>query len=185
MDDENHMNEEDRNIIMADIEGRWYETSPQTGRNDQESVNIYTTLIIQLIVINPYISAAQLLDNISHIPQAGPRSRILRLFGGWDVFVNTVRRMEPLRAGIATGNINNLPITTRAPEHDGMNEALPNPDGHIAWWAPQVGMNAPPFLFRMIQNDDETLRRYPHQGIYTNDHSEESLGEMDAQSDDF
>ena len=178
------MNEEGRNIIMADIQGMWYDFTPQPRRNDQEQINIYVTSIIQFIIINPCISAVQILDNLSQIPQVGSRSQILRLFGGWRTFASTIGRMELLRTGIATGRLNNFPVTTRAPEEGEAGGALPVPDGHISWWAPQVGTNTPPFLFRMVQTEGDSLHRYPHWGTYTDDNSEENLNETDSQSED-
>ena len=171
---------------MADIEGRWYDNIPQQQpeRNDQERVNIYTTLIIQLILTNPCISAVQIIDNLSHSPQMESRSQIMRLFRGWNIFVKTIKRMEPLRTAITTGGINKLPVTTRAPVEGEVGETMPEPDGFISWWAPQVDTNLPPFLFSMVQPDEDRLRRYPHQGVYTDDESEGGHDEIDTQSED-
>ena len=103
------MDEEDRNIIMADIGGTWHDSPWRTGRNNQERVNIYVTVIIQLIFLNPNISTIQIVDNLSQSPRTGSRTQILRRFGGWRIFADTVRRMEPLRVGIINGRTMDFP----------------------------------------------------------------------------
>ena len=178
------MDEEDRNIIMADIEGTWYEPSSRPGRNNQERVNIYVTMILQLIFINPNISTMQILDTLSRSPRTESREQILRRFGGWPIFADTIGRMGPLRVGVINERPMGFPVTTRVPEGPGFGETLPDPDGYIAWWAPQTGGGVPPFLFRIRETEAHHLCRYPHQGVYTDTNSEEDSNETETHTED-
>ena len=174
------MEEEDRNIIMADMQGWWQGTQSSMGARDQEEVNIYVTMVLQLILMDPWISTPQVLAGLVEVDWTGSEEGILRCFGGWQTFVQTIDRMETLRAGVINGGMMNLPITTAPPAEGTFGARAPEPDGFIAWWAPQREGGGPPFLFRIMRAGVGVLHRYPHQGIYTADNSEEEMTESDS-----
>ena len=155
------MDEEDRMIILADMQGQWTSDWPSDGMVTQNLVNTYVTMSLQLILTNPYITAKRILYEISSIKSAGPRDQILDIFGGWDVFDLTIHRMEPLRTAAVNKRLKDFPVTTSPLEENGLSEEPPETDGHIAWWAPQVGGPSQPFLFSIRQSGEGMLHRYP------------------------
>ena len=174
------MNEEDRAIIMAEMGGSWQENQTTESSNNQETVNIYVTMILQLILTNPWISTPQILAQLVGLNWMGSETHILNRFGGWRTFARTIDRMETLRAGVLNERMNGFPITT-APLMDGTFGAwIPEPDGFIAWWAPQIEGGGPPFLFKIVRAGDGAIHRYPHQGTYTADNSEEEPSDVET-----
>ena len=155
------MEEKDRMIIMADMQGQWVEEWPPNVMSTQDWVNIYVTVTLQLIINNPYMTATRILCEISSTTWAGSSDQILECFGGWDIFNRTIQRMEPLRAAAANERLTNSPVTTCPMGANGIGNKPPEPDGHIAWWAPQIDGQSRPFLFSIHQSGEGMLCRYP------------------------
>ena len=176
------MNEEDRNIIMADMEGLWQGNQPSETTRDQEMVNIYVTMILQLILMDPWISTSQILAELAELSWTGSEARILSCLGGWRIFVQTIERMETLRTGVLNERVMNFPITTTPPVEGAFGARIPEPDGFIAWWAPQLEGEGPPFMFRIVRAEEGVINRYPHCGSYTVDYSEEDLTDIERHS---
>ena len=176
------MDDEDRNIIMADMEGLWLDAQSPVSTRDQETVNIYVTMALQLILMNPWISAPQILAGLVSVDWAGSETGILRYFGGWQIFAQTIDRMETLRAGVINERMMDFPITTAPLAEGAFGTRPPEPDGFITWWAPQLEGGGPPFLFRIVRAGEGVLHRYPHQGIYTVDNSDEEMTDLDTYS---
>ena len=172
------MEEEDRMIIMADMHGQWVEEWPPNVMSTQDWVNIYVTVTLQLIISNPYMTATHILSEISSTTWAGSTEQILGCFGGWDIFNRTIQRMEPLRAAAANERLTNFPVTTRPMGANGIGNKPPEPDGHIAWWAPQSDGRSRPFLFSIHQSGEGVLCRYPaaEEVAGNNRHNEASDG---------
>ena len=169
------MDDEDRNIIMADMEGAYQSTQPATIPNLQQTVNMYFTLMIQIILTDPWISTPQVLNTLVEMGWTGSRHHILRCFGGWQTFSQTIARMEQIRAGAINGRMRGLPVTTSAPPEGQLGRQIPEPDGFIAWWAPQPERAGPPFLFRIAHAGMGELHRYPHSGVYATENSEDDI----------
>ena len=174
------MDEEDRNIIKADMEGFWQGAQTSEINRDQEMVNIYVTMILQLILMNPWISTPQLLASLVSVDWTGSETDILRHFGGWQIFVQTINRMETLRAGVINERMTNFPIATAPLDEGTFGMRPPEPDGFINWWAPQLEGGGPPFLFRIVRAGVGVLHRYPHQDTYTVDNSDEEMTDLDT-----
>ena len=75
-----------------------------------------------------------------------------------------------------------LPIATRFSTEEQFGTVIPEPDGFIAWWAPQVEEDGPPFLFSINRAEKGLLRRYPHMGIYAAENTEDEDNESVSQS---
>ena len=155
------MEEEDRMIIMADMQGQWVDEWPPDVMSTQDWVNTYVTVTLQLILNNPYMTANHILCEISSTTWAGPSDQILECFGGWDIFNHTIQRMEPLRAAVVNERLTDFPVTTCPVGENGLGNGPPEPDGHIAWWAPQTDGQSRPFLFSIHQAGEGVLCRYP------------------------
>ena len=94
------------------------------------------------------------------------------------MFARAIQRMDPLRAAGVSNRLTDFPVTTRPlVEHDLGHEA-PEVDGYIAWWAPQIGGHAQPFLFCIYQHVDGVLRRYPNEEMEPRDNLEEEATEL-------
>ena len=165
------MEEEDRMIILADMQGQWTSEWPSDGMETQNLVNTYVTMSLQLILTNPYITAKRILYEISSITWAGPCDQILDIFGGWGVFDLTIHRMESLRTAAVNKRLKDFPVTTSPLGENGLSEEPPQTDGHIAWWAPQVGGHSQPFLFSIRQWVEGMLRRCPAEKEIEEDNS--------------
>ena len=176
------MEDEDRNIIMADMEGLWLGAQPLASARDQGTVNIYVTMALQLILMNPWISTPQILAGLVEVDWAGSETGILRYFGGWRIFAQTIDRMETLRAGVINERMMDFPITTAPLAEGAFGMRPPEPDGSITWRAPQLERGGPPFLFRIVRAGEGVLHRYPHQGTYSADNSGEEMTDLDAYS---
>ena len=176
------MDEEDRNILMADTEGSWQGTQLSVETRGQEMVNIYVAMALQPILMDPWISTPQILAGLVELNWTGSEARILSCFGGWRIFVQTIDRMETLRAGVLNERVRDFPITTAPPAEAAFGVWIPEPDGFIAWWAPQLERGGPPFLFRIARAGEGMIHRYPHRGAYTVDNSEEDLTDIETHS---
>ena len=155
------MDEEDRRIILADMQGQWNSEWPSNDVGMQDMVHKYVTVSLQLILTNPYISAVRILSEISSLVWAGTRDQILECFGGWDIFHLTIQRMEPLRSAVVNERLTDFPVTTCPLGDGGLGDEPPETDGYIAWWAPQHGGCGRPFLFSIHQSGEGMLCRYP------------------------
>ena len=157
------MEDEDRWIIMADMQGEWFPEQNSEDPDPQDKVNTYVSMILQLILTNPYISISTILLELVSTDWAGSREQILECFGGWNAFCLTIERMEPLRAAAVNDRLTDFPITTHPLEEHEHLEEPPAIDGHIAWWAPQIGEHAQPFLFSIHRHGGGVLCRFPNE----------------------
>ena len=159
-------------IIMADLEDAWSAGPRSETSALQELVNIYVTIALQLILTDPWISAPQILFRISTLGWAGSREQILRRFGGWGVFSRTIQRMETLRAGAVNDRLMDFPIAAIPLTVSGFGDQLPDIDGYIAWWAPQMEDQDHPFTFSISRARGGVLHRYPHENTDTEESSD-------------
>ena len=143
-----------------------------SGNDDQQLVYTYVTLMLQAVQIDPWMNIPQIL---AALVDAGPlwsEHQILELFGGRGTFRQTLQRMEVIRGNAIRGELNGLPITTRPSAGEPLGHAIPEREGFMAWWAPQIGNFGPPFMFSIRRGRGEMLQRYPHMGVYTDEYEE-------------
>ena len=151
----------------------------ESGTNDQQGIiNMYVTMMLQLLQLDPYMAIRYILEQLATTGPFFTQTEILEEFGGWTVFRRTLQRMEVVRARVVNDNLTSLPMTTDAPADEPFGLTIPETDGFIAWWAPQVEDGAPPFLFSVRIPEGEELRRYPHMGAYTDEHASDGEDEQ-------
>ena len=143
----------------------------ESGASDQQGiVNMYVTMMLQLIQLDPCLPIPDILERL---PTTGPfdtKEEILEEFGGWEIFRRTLQRMEVVRGRAMNGKLRTLPMTTNMPEDEPFGYTIPETDGFIAWWAPQMVEGASPFLFSIRPREEDGLCRYPHMGAYTDEY---------------
>ena len=144
----------------------------EEGMSDQQGiVNMYVTMMLQLIQMDPCMAIPCILEHLATTGPFGTRAEVLEMFGGWKVFCRTAQRMEVVRGKAVSRELRSLPMTTQALEDEQFGYTIPETDGFIAWWAPQIGEGAPPFMFSIRVKEGEGLHRYPHMGAYTDEHA--------------
>ena len=162
--------------MAIDAEGE--ETEP--GTSDQQGiVNMYATMMLQLIQLDPYMPIFSILE---HLTTTGPfctKEEILEEFGGWSIFRRTLQRMEMVRGRTVNSKLRTLPMTTGMLEDEPFGYTIPETDGYVAWWAPQMVEGAPPFMFTMRPREEDRLYRYPHMGAYTDEGASDDDNELD------
>ena len=138
--------------------------------SDQQGiVNMYVTMMLQLIQLDPCMPVLDILSRLSTTGPFDTKEEILEEFGGWGIFRRTLQRMEVVRGRAVNGGLGTLPMTTSMLVDEPFGYTIPGTDGFIAWWAPQVEEGAPPFLFSIRMKEGEELCRYPHMGAYTDE----------------
>ena len=169
-------------------EQMWYAMEEEEGSDESVSTrtdrqllsNTYVTMILQLLQLDPWMGIPRILRELVNSGPLWSEAQILEEFGGWATFCRTLRRMEVVRGGVVRGEMNGLPITTRAPEGEPFGHTIPEQDGHIGWWAPRLGGPGPPFMFTITGGVGGILQRYPHSETYTEDYEEEDGTEGDV-----
>ena len=152
--------------LAADAEGE----ESESGISDQQGiVNMYVTMMLQFIQMDPCMAIPGILGRLTPTGPFGTRGEILEEFGGWNIFRRTLQRMEVARGRAVNGELRSLPMTTNMPEDEPFGYTTPETDGFITWWAPQTAEGAPPFLFSIRISEGERLRRYTHMGTYTDE----------------
>ena len=172
-------------------ENTWYAVDETMVQGDQESldnddqslINTYVTMMLQAVQIDPWMNIPQILKELVEVGPLWSEYQILQLFGGWEIFRRTVQRMEVIRGNTVRDDLNSLPITTRPESGEPFGHTIPEDEGFIAWWAPQVGGSGPPFMFSIRSAGGGTLQRYPHTEEYTDEYEEEEESETDGEMD--
>ena len=138
-----------------------------TDRANQDDINICVTVMIHLFIYDPWITVDEMMNYLLWIGPEGRAGRLMRLFGGREIFQRTLDRLEIIRQATVQRRLHELPVGEG--RFDG---TIPEPAEEIHRWAPQVSGGAPLF------NDPapgesmrwEQLNRYPHEGIYSDDY---------------
>ena len=148
-----------------------------TERERQEGVDLCVTMMMQLMVRDPWITIEEILDYITWIGPEGDINRLMRLFGGRAIFQRTVARMDIIRQAQIQGRLHELPLTTER-----FNGTIPELEENIHLWAPRVAGGEPFFGFPPPGGNMpwEPLFRYPHEGAYSDDYWEEQEIESEA-----
>ena len=150
-------------------------------RRRQEGIDLCVTMMIQSMARDPWITVEEILDYITWIGPEGDVNRLMRLFGGREVFQRTVARMDIIRQAKIQGRLHELPITAER-----FNGTIPEIEENILLWAPRVAGGEPFFGFPPPGGNLpwEPLSRYPHEGTYSDDYLEEQGIESAASSVD-
>ena len=148
-----------------------------TDRANQDGVNLCVTMIIQLMVYDPWMTIEEIMNYVTWIGPAVSVGGVARMFGGRENLQRTLRRMEIIRQAKIQGKLDLLPIDTEP-----FNGALPEIDGNIYWWAPRVIGGDPHFEHPPPGGNIlwGPLHRCPHEGEYSDDYWEERENESEA-----
>ena len=162
---------------MASTVGSTAEST--TDRVNQEGVNLCVTVMMQLIIRDPYVSVDEMMNYLLWIGPHGRVSRLMHMFGGRGLFLRTLNRMEIIRQATIQRRLHELPIDVE--RFDG---TIPEQAGSIQLWAPQVGGGDPPFAHPPPGGamQWEPLNRYPHEGLHSDDFWEEQDQEEEEDS---
>ena len=141
-----------------------------TDRINQEGVNLCVTVMIQMIIRDPWTTVEEILNYLLWIGPHGSTGRLLRMFGGRGIFQRTLERLQIVRQAKIQGRLRELPL-----EVERFDGTIPEIAGNIQMWAPQVAEGEHPFLHPPpgASMPWEPLNRYPHEGVYSDDLWEE------------
>ena len=139
-------------------------------RRNQDGVNLAATMIIQMLIHDPWQPVEEILDFVTWIGPARTVQELMQMFGGRRNLQLTLERLEIIRQARRQDTMSLLPI-----DAEPFNGTLPEIDGNIHLWAPRVIGGEPPFRYpppgETMQGGP--LNRYPHEGAYTDDFWEE------------
>ena len=146
-------------------------------RERQDAVDLCVTMMIQIIVHDPWTTVEEILDYVTWIGPEGDVNRLMRLFGGRGIFQRTVARMDIIRQAKIQGRLHELPITAER-----FNGTIPEIEENILLWAPRVTEGGPLFRFPPPGGNLpwEPLHRYPHEGTQSDDFWEEQETESEG-----
>ena len=133
------------------------------------------------MVRDPWTTVEEILDYITWIGPEGDLGRLMRLFGGREIFQRTVARMDIIRQAQIQGRMHELPITVER-----FNGTIPEIEENIHLWAPRVAGGEPFFGYPPPGGSLpwEPLHRYPHEGTYSDDYLDEQEIESAASQAD-
>ena len=137
---------------------------------NQEGVNLCVTVMIQLLIRDPWTTVDEILNYLLWIGPHGSARILMRMFGGRRTFQQTLERLEIVRHATIQRRLHELPL-----EVERFDGTIPEIARNIQLWAPQVNEGDRPFL-RAPPGDSmqwEPPHRYPHEGMYTDDLWEE------------
>ena len=145
-----------------------------TDRTNQDGINLCVTVMLQMIIRDPWITVDEILNYLLWIGPHGNTRNLMRMFGGRWTFQQTLERLDIVRQATIQNRLHELPITVE--RFDGTFPEIP---GNIQLWAPQVSEEDHPFSHAPPGDsmEWEPLNRYPHEGVYTDDLWEEQEAE--------
>ena len=150
---------------MDNAEEGWSEeetvSTAQPAEEQQSMINWYTDILVRFVAENPLASVPQIME---HVIAEGPlrnEQGILHLFRGRAIFMETARRMEPIRNAALNGRLGDLPAELRWAKPPDYGPLDPPAEDFSRWWAPQLfGEN----LFgNTFGSGDPEVPRYPSQ----------------------
>ena len=142
----------------------------------QGGVDLCVTMMIQLILFDPWITEEEMVNYLTWIGPEGNTSRLMRMFGGRTVFRRTLQRMGVIRQARIQGKLHELHITTEPSLG-----TIPEIEDKIHLWAPRVTGGEPLFGHPSPEENlpNEPLYRYPREGTYSDDFWEEDEAETE------
>ena len=155
---------------MEETDESTTDTDGYTAEDRQGIVDTMVTVMLQLTMEDPWISIPNMMDRMTETGPLHDRDDIMEVFRGRPIFRRTTNRLEVVRAAVVSGALGELPISTRAPEHERVGVTIPGTDRYIGWWAPQVVNDGPIFPVNMITVPGGVLCRYPHEDEHTEEY---------------
>ena len=113
---------------MEDADDSTTDTQRYSDADRQGSADGLATLMLQLILEDPWISAPDMMDRLVRAGPLHSRNQLLEVFRGRPNWQRAVDRMEVVRAAAASGEVSGIPVTTEVPEHERVGHALPRTD---------------------------------------------------------
>ena len=145
-----------------------------TDRTIQDNINVCVTVMIHLLIHDPWITVDEIVNYLLWIGPEGRVDRLMRLFGGRRLFQQTLDRLEIIRQATIQQRLHEIPVGEG--RFDG---TIPEIAAEIHRWAPQVSEGV--LLFEDPAPGEsmrrEPLYRYPHEGIYSDDY----WGDLDSE----
>ena len=148
---------------MEETEDSTTDTDGYPVDDRQGIVDTMVTVMLQLIMEDPWISIPNMMDRMTEFGPLHDRDGIMEVFRGRPIFRRTTSRLEVVRAAAVNGTLRELPISTRVPENERVGVTIPGTDRYIGWWAPQVECDGFIFPVNMITVPGGVLYRYPHE----------------------
>ena len=148
------------------------ETDEYADTERQGIVDHYTTLAIQMILADPWVSVPVMVEYMLSIGPWSVTGDIVSVFRGRVISRSTMNRLNSIRIAVLQGNTEMMPITTEV--RDG---SKPGYDEYVHWWAPYVrGEDGVLFPIDATNLEGEMAPRYPRDGSST----EEMLQVIDS-----